>query len=185
LSAQKAGDNLLKDHRRSTTEQLEGRGSQVQQHDRYMTFSVSGGQFAIPLSKVQEVIPDTEVTPVPMAPDYLRGIINLRGRIVSVVALNLRFGLPPPSGSGDASILIIENKGSLLGLQTDSIDNVIQLASDQISPPPSYSTAPYNKYVEAVAQTDRHLIVILNSEKLFSFDESATGLPAAAPTAVA
>jgi purine-binding chemotaxis protein CheW len=157
----------------------------VQQNDRYMTFSISGGQFAVPLANVHEVIPYTDVTPVPMAPHFLTGIINLRGRIVSVISLQLRFGLSQPVSSSDASILIIQNKGSLLGVQTDSIDSVIPLTAEQLSPPPSYSTAPYNDYMDAVAQGERHLIVILNSEKLFSFDESVAGMPSASPSAVA
>ncbi|NBX16176.1 MAG: purine-binding chemotaxis protein CheW [Proteobacteria bacterium] len=157
----------------------------MQQNDRYMTFSISGGQFAVPLSKVHEVIPDTDVTPVPMSPHFLTGIINVRGRIISVISLQLRFGLSAPAAASDASILIIQNKGALLGIKTDSVDSVIQLAGEQLSPPPSYSTAPYNNYTKAVAQGDRQLIVILDSEKLFSFDEFYAGVPSNGPAAAA
>lgn len=157
----------------------------MQLNDRYMIFTIANAQYAVPLAHVREVMPDIEVTPVPLAPNSICGIINIRGRIISVLDLCVRFGFPRANQTDEASILILERKGALLGLRTEIIDSVIELTPEQLSPPPNLSASPQAKFMEAVARTERQLIVILNTEKLFSFDESTAGASGQTSSAVA
>jgi len=157
----------------------------MQLNDRYMIFTIAGAQYAVPLAHVREVMPNVEVTPVPLAPNCIYGIINNRGKITSVIDLCIRFGIQRTNQTDEASILILEHKGSLLGVRTDVIDSVIEITPEQLSPPPNLSASTQAKFMEAVARTERQLIVILNTEKLFSFDESTAGAPGQTSSAVA
>lgn len=157
----------------------------VQLDDRYLAFTVSGEQYAVALVHVREVIAETEVIPVPFTPDYMTGIINLRGQVISVADLRKRLELKSSETGNEASILILENKGAFLGLMVDSVDFVVRLTAEQLAPPPDYGKEHMMKFVEAVARTERQFIVILSSEKLFSFEEIHVPEAGSSSTAVA
>ncbi|NBO39128.1 purine-binding chemotaxis protein CheW [bacterium] len=155
----------------------------MQLNDRFLAFTVDQEQYAVALVNVREVIGESDITPVPFTPHFMRGILNLRGQVISVIDLRARFGLHPADSSAEMSTLILEVNGSLLGMVVDSVDFVLRMQADQLEAPPAYEATPLSRFVDAVARTDRQLIVILSSEKLFSFEESfVTG--ARSPSAV-
>ncbi|MEN9530066.1 MAG: hypothetical protein RI932_1939 [Pseudomonadota bacterium] len=151
--------------------------------NRFLVFSVAGEQYAIALKGLKEIMPQQEITRVPFTPDDLMGVLNLRGQVVSVVDLRIRFGLPAGAKSAEMSIMILEHQKDLVGLCVDSVDFVVNLEPEKLEPSPNFSNSSLNRYTRAVARIDRQLIVILSSEKLFSFEESGVtpteGIPAA------
>lgn len=139
--------------------------------DKYISFTLAGERYALAFACVREILPAGESTPVPMAPDDVLGVINLRNTVVSIVDLRTRFALPNSSTGSESSILILENNGALLGIAVDTVDAAVSISSEQLSPPPEHSSGRMMRYAEWVARNDRQLIVILSSEKLFSFED--------------
>jgi purine-binding chemotaxis protein CheW len=153
--------------------------------NRFLVFSVAGEQYAVALKALKEILGHQEITRVPFTPDDLLGVLNLRGQVVSVVDLRARFGLPAGVKSTEISIMILEHNKDLLGLWVDSVDFVVNIAPEQLEPPPQFSNDSLNNYAQAVARLERQLIVILSSEKLFSFEESGVSPQQGVPAAMA
>lgn len=139
--------------------------------EKYISFTLADERYALAFACVREILPAGESTPVPLAPDDVLGVINLRNNIVSVIDLRKRFALPSSPTGGESSVLILENNGALLGIAVDNVDAALSVTSEQLSPPPEHSTGKMMRYAEWVARHDRQLIVILSSEKLFSFED--------------
>ena len=157
----------------------------MQLNDRFLAFTVAGEQYAVALTSLREVIGKPEITGVPFTPNYMRGILNLRGQVISVIDLRSRFGLPPADSAAEMSTLILESNGDLLGVCVDSVDFVLHLQPDQLESPPALSNNALSKFADAVARIDRQFIVVLGSEKLFSFEESVVTGVGSPSTAVA
>lgn len=157
----------------------------MQLNDRFLAFTVAGEQYAVALTSLREVIGKSEITGVPFTPNYMRGILNLRGQVISVIDLRSRFGLPPADSTAEMSTLILESNGDLLGVCVDSVDFVLHLQPDQLESPPALSNTALSKFADAVARIDRQFIVVLGSEKLFSFEESVVTGVGSPSTAVA
>jgi purine-binding chemotaxis protein CheW len=140
-------------------------------NDRYISFTLAGERYALAFASVREILPAGEATPVPLAPDDVLGVINLRNNVVSIVDLRIRFAMPSPSTSHESPVLILENHGALLGIAVDTVDAALTISSEQLSPPPEHSSAKMMRFADWVARLDRQLVVILSSEKLFSFED--------------
>ena len=157
----------------------------MQLNDRFLAFTVAGEQYAVALTNLREVIGESEITGVPFTPHYMRGILNLRGQVISVIDLRSRFGLPRAESPAEMSTLILESNGDLLGVCVDSVDFVVRLQPEQLESPPAFSNNALSKFADAVARVDRQFIVVLGSEKLFSFEESVVTGVGSPSTAVA
>lgn len=139
--------------------------------EKYISFTLAGERYALAFASVREILPAGESTPVPMASEEILGIISLRNKIVSIVDLKKRFALSSPSSGTESSVLIIENNGALLGIAVDTVDVALSISAEQLSPPPEHPSGWMMRYADWVARLDRQLIVILSSEKLFSFED--------------
>lgn len=157
----------------------------MQLNNRFLAFTVAGEQYAVALSSLREVVGKSEITGVPFTPNYMRGILNLRGQVISVIDLRSRFGLPAAESRAEMSTLILESNADLLGVCVDSVDFVLHLQPDQLESPPALSNNALSKFADAVARVDRQFIVVLGSEKLFSFEESVVTGVGSPSTAVA
>lgn len=140
--------------------------------NRFLMFTVAREKYAIPLSAFREVIIEADVTPVPFAPPSVTGIMAVRGQMISVFDLRARLGLQHSEPPMETTILIMESRGEHLAMIVDTVENVFEVSTEQLAAPPAFRTSHLNFYAEAVTQADRQFIVILNSEKLFSFDET-------------
>lgn len=154
-------------------------------HDSYLTFKVGGEQFALPLAEVREVVPARDLAPVPFTPRYVEGVLNLRGRIVTVLDLCTRFDLSQTEGNGEESILIIERDDSVIGLKVDGIDHVIHPSPEELSAPPDFGETTVSHFMSALIRKERQFIVVLGIEKLFSFEEFSSSVVGMRSTAVA
>lgn len=127
--------------------------------------------FGVPISKVREIVRVPEITPVPDMPEFLKGVINLRGRIVAVVDMSKRLGTAGPGVRKTSRVLILELGGSLTGLIVDSVSEILKLDEGSIEPPPEMISSIGAEYVTGVGKLRDRLFVLLEIEKLMKPEE--------------
>lgn len=157
----------------------------MQSNRRYLIFKLAGEFYGIAFENFREVFPHRDSTPVPFAPEFIQGVVNLRGKIITIVDLYLLFGLPGQKGSGENSTIVLEWQDQLIGISADSVEQVIELPEQQIDQPPIFSNNLLNHFAEAITRIDRQFIVILSTEKLFSFEEMVVPAAERSPVAAA
>ncbi len=131
-----------------------------------VTFRLGEEQFGVPIGAVQEVVRLPEVTPVPQAPEFVEGVINLRGRIVPVLDLGRRFRLPDRPRTRQTRVLIVEADGRLVGLIVDGVSSVVRLPGAAIEPPPAMITGIGVDYITGVGKLGDQLLVLLDLGKV-------------------
>ncbi len=140
--------------------------------DQYLTFTLDSESFATEISKVREVLEYTQITKVPRVPDFLRGVINLRGSVVPVVDLRLQFGMPELKPTIDTCIIILElelnGQQLLLGALADSVQEVIELSSGGLEQPPSLGNQVDTRFIKSMAKHEGRFVIILDINQIFS-----------------
>lgn len=142
---------------------------------QYLTFKLEDEVFALDISKVREVLDFTAVTKVPQTPDFMLGVINLRGSVVPVVDMRLKFGMSKTERSVNTCIIIVEieldGETTVLGALADSVREVMELNSGQIEPPPRIGTRLQTGFIRGMGRRDDDFIIILDIDRVFSADE--------------
>ena len=133
-----------------------------------VTFSLDNEEFAAEVLKVREIIRMIPITHMPNAPEYVEGIINLRGKVIPVVSMRKKFGMPHAAASSHTRIIVMDIAGSLMGFIVDAVSEVIRVSGAEVQPPPQVSTGGVDEYciTGVINQADR-LLVLLDLEKLF------------------
>lgn len=145
------------------------------QKDKYLTFSLGQEIYGIDIKVVIEIIGIQAITGVPEVPDYVRGIINLRGKIIPVVDMRLRFKKEFRDYNDRTCVVVIEVNDVLIGLIVDGVAEVLDIPEDHVVPPPKLK-ASQNKYVRGIGKTGEQVTLLLDWSKLFSEqDESLLG----------
>ena len=148
-----------------------------------VAFRLEAEEYAIPIEMVESIIKLGPLTSVPGSPSYIRGVMNLRGRIMSVIDLRLRFGLPSEEDQPDGRILVVQYADTTIGLLVDSVSEVFNLDEMQFQPPPPELGNGAVGGVDGIIHADERLIVLLNVESILRSTpdlEAATELAAAA-----
>jgi purine-binding chemotaxis protein CheW len=144
---------------------------------QYLTFKLEGEVFAIDISKVREVLDFTAITKVPRMPDFMRGVINLRGSVVPIVDLRLKFGMSKTEKAVNTCIIIsevtIDNQTIVLGALADSVQEVIDLEPNHIESAPRIGTRLNTEFISGMGKQESLFIIILDIDKIFSFKELA------------
>lgn len=135
---------------------------------QYVTFLIRGEKYALDITTVREFITYTQITRMPSLPFYVKGIINLRGNIIPVVDLRLRFNLEELEYSKYTVIIIVQVETKLIGMVVDSVSDVIYIPEDQIQPPPEFSTSIDMEYITGLGQYKDELVILLEGQKLLS-----------------
>ncbi|MDP2158347.1 MAG: chemotaxis protein CheW [Nitrospirota bacterium] len=142
---------------------------------QYLTFKLGDEIFALDISKVREVLDYANITKVPRTPDFMRGVINLRGNVVPVVDMRLKFGMTKTEQTVNTCIIIveisIEGETTVLGALTDAVQEVIELGPEQIEPAPRIGTRLRTEFIRGMGKRDDHFIIILDIDRVFSADE--------------
>jgi len=139
-----------------------------------VVFRLSDGSYALDIQVVREINRLIDITSVPKAPDFVEGIINLRGTIIPVVDLGLRFEMPRTEHSKDTRIVVVESEGHTLGLVVDEVSEVLRIPEEEIDPATNMTTTGINvDYVTGVGKVGERLILILSPERLFTVEEKA------------
>ncbi|WDP83925.1 MAG: purine-binding chemotaxis protein CheW [Desulfobacter sp.] len=132
----------------------------------FSTFRVGGALFGINLLKIQEINKHLEVTKVPQAQDNIKGILNLRGRIVTIIDLGRKLALEPVKTSSENRNVIVNSQNEYIGLRVDSIEGVISAGQTEIEPAPANVNGVKGQFLEGVLKTDTQLIGILDIDKI-------------------
>jgi len=154
---------------------------------QYLTFTLDSERYAVDINKVREVLEFSSVTKVPRTPDYMRGMINLRGNIVPVIDLRLKLGLSKTERTIDTCIVItevpVEGQPTVLGALADSVQEVIELEAGAVAPPPRMGTRIDVGFIRGMARRDDQFLVVLDIDRVMTEEElrAVTSLPAADP----
>jgi purine-binding chemotaxis protein CheW len=150
---------------------------------QYMTFKLGDELFALNVSQVREVLEVSHVTKVPTAPEYMRGLVNVRGKAIPVVDLRVRFGLPPGDDTVHTRIIVMEleldGEGTVLGGIADSVHEVIEIEPGQIDPPPRIAMRWRSEFIQGMGKRGDDFIIILDVNAVFSSQELALVVEAA------
>ena len=142
---------------------------------QFLTFKLSDEIFAVDIAKVREVLDFTTVTKVPQTPEFMRGVINLRGSVVPVVDLRLKFGMSKTEKSVNTCIIIVEvtvdQETAILGCLADSVQEVMDLEPDQIEPAPKIGTRLRTDFIKGMGKRKENFVIILEIDKVFTSDE--------------
>lgn len=138
---------------------------------RWVTFRLEREKYCVNVMQVQEVLRISEIAPVPGAPSYVLGIINLRGNVVTVVDTRKRFGLSPKETDDATRIVIIEVNGNVIGMLVDSVADVVDLKKSEIESAPNVGTEESSKYIQGVASREGELLIVVDLNKFLSDEE--------------
>lgn len=142
---------------------------------QYLTFRLDRELFAVDIAKVREVLEFTTVTKVPRTPDFMRGVINLRGNVVPVVDMRLKLGLTQTEKTVNTCVVIaeveVDGESTVLGALTDSVQEVIELDKAQVLPAPRMGTRIDTSVIRGMGRRDEEFIIILDINRVFSADD--------------
>ncbi len=144
---------------------------------QYITFKLGGELFAINVGQVREVLEISQITRVPTAPGYMRGVVNVRGRAIPVVDLRMKFGLPKASDTVNSRVVVMEleldGETTVVGGIADSVHEVIELEPGQINPPPRIAMRWRTELIQGMGRRGDEFIIILDIAAVFSSDDIA------------
>ncbi|NJM14395.1 MAG: chemotaxis protein CheW [Bacteroidales bacterium] len=141
----------------------------------YLSFKLGEETFAANVSKVLNILEMTKITKVPQAPDYMKGVINLRGSVLPLIDTRVKFGMEATEFTTNTCILVLEVNIDAdpvhVGALVDSVQEVLEIDTAQIQPPPSLGSKYKSEFIEGVAKIDEEFIMILNMDLIFSIDD--------------
>lgn len=142
---------------------------------KYLTFSLTGEEYGIGILKVREIIGMLAITPVPQTPSFVKGVINLRGQVIPVVDLRLKFGLEELAYTERTSIIVVEVKGQSgnipMGIVVDSVSEVVNIKDRDIEDTPTFGTSVDTDYILGMAKTEGGVKILLDIDRVLSARE--------------
>ena len=149
----------------------------VERREQYLAFTLGGETFAMDIRSIREVIQFGGITEVPLMPPFIRGVINLRGSVVPVIDLFVRFGRPPCAVAHRTCIVILEltqgDGTAELGVMVDNVSEVLSIAASEIEPAPAFGSDIRSEFIAGVAKVGERFVIILDVNHVLSIDELA------------
>ncbi len=139
-----------------------------------VTFKLENDEFGVDILKVQEINRMMSITRIPNAPDFIEGVINLRGKIIPIVDLRKKLGFPSKEYDKATRIIVIELEGIVLGFVVDSVSEVLRIPRNTIEPPPSIIRGIESEFIEGVGKLEDRLLILLELKKIFTQSEHRT-----------
>jgi len=140
----------------------------------FLSFKLGEEEFAANVKKVLNILEMTSITAVPKAPEYMKGVINLRGTVLPVIDTRIKFGMTPTEYTTNTCIIVLEieidNESIQIGALVDSVQEVLEISDNQIMPAPSIGSKYRSEFIEGVVGIDNNFIMILNMDTLFASD---------------
>ncbi len=142
---------------------------------KYLTFKMGNEEYGIEIMKVVEIIGVMEITAVPRTPDFIRGVINLRGKIIPIVDLRQKFDLPRKEDTERTCIIVVqiqrEAQNTIMGIIVDDVSEVLYIGADQIEPTPSFGANVETEFIMGVGQINRDVVMLLDIDKVLTGGE--------------
>ncbi len=149
--------------------------SSITESTQYLSFKLGEEIFAVDVAKVREILDVTAITKVPQTPDFMRGVINLRGSVVPVMDMRLKFGMPPTERTVNTCIIVMEvtqdGETTVLGSLADSVQEVLDLEPDQIEAAPRIGTRLRSDFIKGMGKQNERFIIILDIDRIFNAGE--------------
>ncbi|MBF0557290.1 MAG: chemotaxis protein CheW [Nitrospirae bacterium] len=139
-----------------------------------VTFNLGNEEYAVAILKVQEINRMKEITRVPNSPAYVEGVINLRGKVIPVVNLRDKFGLPAKENNEQTRIMIMDIQGITMGLVVDAVSEVLRIPSSTVEPTPPMASNISAEFIKGIAKVDDRLIILLDMDRLLGKAEEAS-----------
>lgn len=152
--------------------------------EQFLTFRLDGQDYGMPILKVQEIKGWDKITPIPNSPAYVKGVLNLRGVIVPVIDLRLRFGLPEAKRDAFTVVIVANVRGQLAGIVVDAVSDVINFCTEQLCDAPAYEGQQNREFIKGLAQVDGKLLVLLDVDRMVDPNSLDKTAPAASVVAV-
>lgn len=151
---------------------------ELEERQQYLTFMLSGETYAIGILRIKEIIQYGQLTEVPRMPDFIRGVINLRGAVVPVIDLSARFGKKPTAVGRRKCIIIIEvatgEETQNVGVMVDAVNAVLEIPNSEIEPAPTFGTNIRADFIAGMGKINGKFVIILNIQHVLSMDDMAT-----------
>ncbi|MFN8360743.1 MAG: chemotaxis protein CheW [Candidatus Kapaibacterium sp.] len=138
---------------------------------QFVSFNLGDEEYAIEILKVQEIIRMVDVTRVPNSPDFINGVINLRGRVIPVLDLGKRIGLPEKVHSVDGRIIVVEIQNKVIGFIVDKVNIVLRINQSIVEPTPELVGKADLEFINGIAKMENSLLILLNLDKVISQDQ--------------
>ena len=142
---------------------------------KYLTFSLGDQDYDVEILKVREIIGMLNITIVPKVPAYVKGVINLRGKVIPVIDLRLKFGMPTRDVTSETCIIIINMNDALMGIMVDSVKEVLNLKQENIENVPNFGTHVHTDYILGIGKINDSVKILLHIEKILGEDLTMTG----------
>ncbi len=143
------------------------------QRNKYLSFNLAESEYVIPIHFVLEIIGLQPITKVPDVPEYVKGVINIRGKVIPVVDLRLRFGLDERNYDERTCIVIVQLDELQVGLIVDTVNEVLKIEPHQIEPPPEVKKGEANKFIKGLAKVEDSVKIVLNMTSILEEKEAA------------
>lgn len=145
------------------------------QGGKFLTFALGNEEYGIPIQKVKEIIGIMDITNIPKTPQFIKGVINLRGKIIPVMDLRLKFGLEEKAYNQRTCIIVVEvniaESKRMMGIVVDTVSEVVNIQSGEIEPPPRYSTHVDNEFLIGMGKVKGKVILLLEIEQVLTSEE--------------
>lgn len=141
------------------------------QHGRYLTFALENESYGLEISYVKEIVGMQPITQLPEVSDYVKGIINLRGRIIPVIDVRIRFGKDHGEYSDRTCIIVVDIRDLSVGLIVDNVSEVLTIDDSNLVAPPDYRTGAQTHYIKAIGKVGTEVKLLLDCDKLFTSEE--------------
>lgn len=142
---------------------------------KYLTFRLGSEVYGLEILKVQEIIGIMSITSVPRTPEYVRGVINLRGRVIPVIELRRKFGLETVSDNERTCIIVVQVAGPVgpvtMGILVDEVSEVVDVAAEQLEPAPSFGSSIDTAFILAMGKIGDHVVILLDVDRVLTFGE--------------
>ena len=142
-----------------------------QDTSRYLTFFIEEECYGLNISNVKEIIASMNITNVPKTPNYIKGVINLRGTVIPIIDVRLKFGMDERAYDINTAIIINEIDKVSIGFIVDRVEDVLSIKLSELTDPPKFGTSVDTSFIEKVAQIDKSVVMMLNLKKIFEQDE--------------
>ncbi|MBU1101820.1 MAG: chemotaxis protein CheW [Bacteroidetes bacterium] len=150
-------------------------GSVINETRQYLTFKLNDEVFGVDVAQVREILDSINITKVPQTPEFMRGVINLRGSVVTVIDMNMKFGLTVTEKTVNTCIVVvevaIEGETTIIGALVDSVQEVFEIEPQNIEPAPKIGTKLNTEFIKGMGKKDEKFIILLDIDKVFSSEE--------------
>lgn len=156
-----------------TKKQVDVNDSGASDELQLVSFNIGSEEFGVDILKVQEINRMVEITKVPQAPNYVEGVINLRGKVIPIIDLRKRFNLELKEQDKNTRIVVVDIVGNIMGMIVDSVSEVLRLPANTVEPPPDLVTGINSEYINGVAKLEDRLLIFLDLSKVVDMEALA------------